>query len=56
MAQYSSGKVYTNFIGQEPEERVTDAYNSLTYARLQQLKRHYDPENLFRMNINVKPA
>jgi hypothetical protein len=56
MAKYSSGKVYTNFIGQEPEERVIDAYNTRTYARLQKLKRHYDPENLFRMNINVKPA
>ena len=56
MKEYSTGKVYTNFIGQEPAERVADAYSTRTYARLRELKKQYDPENLFRMNINIKPA
>lgn len=56
MKKYGTGKVYTNFIGQEPPERVTDAYSIPTLERLRELKKQYDPENLFRMNINLKPA
>jgi len=26
------------------------------YERLQALKRHYDPTNRFRMNLNIPPA
>ena len=32
-----------------------EAYPPLTYARLAKIKRHYDPENLFRFNQNVTP-
>jgi FAD/FMN-containing dehydrogenase len=56
MAKHGNGKVYSNFIGQEPEQRVRDAYNSGTFARLQRLKVEYDPNNLFRMNVNIEPT
>ena len=35
-------------------DRVEMAYGA-NYARLAEIKRRYDPDNLFRMNQNVKP-
>jgi FAD/FMN-containing dehydrogenase len=48
--------VYSNFISSEGEDRVHDAYSAQTYARLAQVKRRYDPANVFHLNQNVKPA
>jgi FAD/FMN-containing dehydrogenase len=48
--------VYVNELGDEGEERVREAYNPKTYARLAALKKTYDPENLFRLNQNIKPG
>ncbi len=47
---------YVNFVNDEGPERVHDIYPAETYARLQQLKRRYDPGNLFRLNQNIPPA
>ncbi len=47
---------YVNFIGDEAEERVHAAYPGATWDRLAQVKRRYDPSNLFRLNQNVPPA
>lgn len=51
---YSSHKVYVNVLGVEGEERVKEAYGK-NYPRLSALKREYDPNNLFRLNQNIKP-
>jgi FAD/FMN-containing dehydrogenase len=48
---HATGGVYVNFIP-EDEERVSNAYGS-NMARLQGLKRKYDPANLFRVNQNI---
>ena len=48
--------VYVNFLEEEGADRVREAYPAVTYARLAKIKRHYDPENLFRFNQNVPPA
>ena len=48
--------VYVNFLMEEGQERVRDAYGPEKYERLQALKRQYDPENLFRLNQNIPPA
>jgi FAD/FMN-containing dehydrogenase len=47
---------YVNFIGDEGSQRVRAAYPAATYERLAEVKRRYDPQNLFRLNQNVPPA
>jgi FAD/FMN-containing dehydrogenase len=48
--------VYVNFMMEEGEERVREAYGSEKYDRLKTLKRKYDPDNFFRLNQNIPPA
>jgi FAD/FMN-containing dehydrogenase len=48
--------VYTNFMGDEPGERVRAAYPGATWERLARVKQRYDPDNLFRLNQNIPPA
>jgi FAD/FMN-containing dehydrogenase len=55
MAPYASTGVYVNFIGEEGEQAVRDAYKD-NYARLAAIKAQYDPDNIFRRNQNIKPA
>jgi FAD/FMN-containing dehydrogenase len=47
---------YVNFIGDEGEAGVRQAYPGPTWDRLAEIKRRYDPTNLFRRNQNVAPA
>jgi FAD/FMN-containing dehydrogenase len=47
--------VYVNFLMEEGEERVKEAYGEAKLARLKSLKRKYDPTNLFRVNQNIRP-
>jgi FAD/FMN-containing dehydrogenase len=47
--------VYVNFLENEGAGRVRDAYPPATFARLAEIKRRYDPGNLFRFNQNVPP-
>ena len=56
MKPYSTGKVYVNFVADEGEARIADAYNARSFARLRVIKAKYDPGNLFRMNQNIRPA
>jgi FAD/FMN-containing dehydrogenase/pimeloyl-ACP methyl ester carboxylesterase len=58
MQPFATGRVYVNFIGDdEGEERVVAAYGgSEGYARLQAIKDRYDPANLFRSSLNIRPT
>ena len=47
---------YVNFVGDEGPARARAAYPGETWDRLRQVKRAYDPENLFRLNQNIPPA
>ena len=51
---FLSQKVYVNALGVEGEDRVKEAYGE-NYQKLVNLKLKYDPDNLFRMNQNIKP-
>lgn len=53
---WSSGAVYLNFIGDEGEDRVVAGFGRENTARLAKVKAQYDPENLFRLNHNIRPA
>jgi len=55
MEPYAANAAYVNYIGQEAEARIRDAY-SATYARLVAVKDAYDPANLFRLYQNVRPS
>ena len=48
--------VYVNFLMEEGEERVREAYGAEKYDRLKALKRKYDPDNFFRINQNIPPG
>jgi FAD/FMN-containing dehydrogenase len=52
---YASG-VYVNFLQNEGEARVREAYRQATFERLAEVKAQYDPDNLFRSNQNIPPA
>ncbi len=52
---YSAGGAYVNFMMEEGEDRIAGSYRD-NYARLAEIKRKYDPGNLFRMNQNIKPS
>ena len=51
---YSAGGAYVNMMMDEGQERVRASYRD-NYDRLAEIKRDYDPENLFRINQNIEP-
>ena len=54
-APFASGGVYVNFLTADEGDRVKAAYGQ-NYDRLAQIKRKYDPTNLFSTNQNIQPA
>jgi hypothetical protein len=53
---FSSGSSYLNFPGFLEEEGLVERAYGRNYARLTAIKAKYDPENMFRLNANIKPV
>jgi FAD/FMN-containing dehydrogenase len=56
MKPWTTGQVYLNYIGDEGLHRVESSFGEKKYARLQEIKAEWDPDNVFRHNQNIKPA
>jgi len=54
-AGFATGGVYVNFVSEAEDAARVDAAYGANYDRLRQLKAKYDPENVFRTNLNVRP-
>jgi FAD/FMN-containing dehydrogenase len=56
MKPWATGRVYLNFIGDEGPGRVEAAFGPQKFARLQQIKDVWDPQNVFCHNQNIPPS
>lgn len=55
LAPYMADAIYVNYLDRDDLDRTRAAYGP-NWERLVQLKRRYDPDNLFRLNQNIDPA
>ena len=53
--EHAGGGVYVNDLSLDDEDRVRSGYGA-NYERLAALKKKYDPDNVFRLNPNIKPG
>jgi FAD/FMN-containing dehydrogenase len=51
---FASAGAYVNFMTEEEGDRVSSVYGT-NYQRLAEIKRKYDPDNLFHFNQNIRP-
>ncbi len=53
-SEASTGRAYVNYLGDAGAARTS--YGEQTYSRLSELKRRYDPANVFQRNQNIEPS
>jgi FAD/FMN-containing dehydrogenase len=47
--------VYVNFLSETGSDALDRAYGTRSLRRLQEVKRTYDPDNVFHINQNILP-
>ena len=52
LGPHMAERSYTNYLPADDHDRVHQAYG-VNYDRLVELKRRYDPDNLFHLNQNI---
>jgi FAD/FMN-containing dehydrogenase len=52
---FATGSAYVNFMPEDETDRVEKIYGT-NYRRLAEIKGRYDPQNMFRMNQNIRPG
>jgi FAD/FMN-containing dehydrogenase len=55
VSRYGTDATYVNFTGEATPDEVRASYPPATFARLVDVKRRYDPNNMFRFNQNISP-
>jgi FAD/FMN-containing dehydrogenase len=56
MAEFSTGKAYINFMGEEGKDRVRAAFGDEHSERLARIKAEWDPDDVFHASGHVAPA
>jgi hypothetical protein len=56
MRPHALAGIYVNFVADPPENVLELSFGREKYARLVAVKDRYDPENVFRSNLNIPPS
>ena len=56
LSRFGRVGVYVNDLGTDAGERVREVYGAATFERLVDLKRRWDPDNVFHLNANIAPT
>ena len=54
MTAFASGGVYSNYLDKDDSDKIRPSFGS-NYSRLQKVKYKYDPNNFFKLNLNIIP-
>jgi FAD/FMN-containing dehydrogenase len=55
-APFATGGVYVNFMPEDEDQRVSQGAYGANFERLAKLKTRFDPTNVFRQNMNIRPG
>ncbi len=53
---FASGLRYVNYLAEDDGSEVVSAVYATNAGRLAEVKRAYDPDNVFRLNLNIAPG
>jgi hypothetical protein len=53
---FATAGFYPNYDADANPDQLVNAFGAGKYARLASIKAKYDPDNVFRLNQNIRPA